>query len=336
MIEAQMTKLLSLIMNKISITLLALTGVAFADSTVYDQGSIEQADYLKTFTYGDATVKYDSITSNTITINAVRPTSACNIEIGNIAASGSVYVSTKNGDITLGNAQADYFNISTAKGNIIIKGDVCASGNGSTIAISSKGSQGNFILDGATLSNVGLRNAYEVDGSNEYGSYIISGNTSLSNMYFEGGTVEVAEGATLSLSDVIFNTFENTNTNGLPAATSLVLGDNVTLTLNEGDTLNVKDLTIGSDVNIVIALSSEAFMNLDNMQFEVFSVVDGDVDFSDVNFTFTDGQQYKSGTVSSTGSGSISVTDTHIVPEPTTATLSLLALAALAARRRRR
>ena len=59
--------------------------------------------------------------------------------------------------------------------------------------------------------------------------------------------------------------------------------------------------------------------------------------FSNVSFTFTDGEQFKTGTIDATA-GSICVTNTQIVyvPEPATATLSLLALCGLAARRRRK
>lgn len=50
----------------------------------------------------------------------------------------------------------------------------------------------------------------------------------------------------------------------------------------------------------------------------------------------TEGTTTMSATYTDNPDGSITITATEIVPEPTTATLSLLALAALAARRRRR
>ena len=182
------------------------------------------------------------------------------------------------------------------------------------------------MVPSANLTNVALRN--------ENGTVAISGNTTLTDVAIENSTVEVAEGTNLTLENVAFTTFQN-NIDGLPALSGLVLGDDVALTLNAGDTLKVKDLTIGNGVEIIITLSNEAFMALDNSEFKLFTVEDGDVDLSAVSFTFTDGKQTKSGTVSANG-GSISVTDTQlVVPEPTTAVLSLLALCGLAARRRR-
>ena len=104
--------------------------------------------------------------------------------------------------------------------------------------------------------------------------------------------------------------------------------------LNAGDTLNVKDLTIGNGVEIIITLSNDAFMALDNTTFDIFSVQEGDVDLTGATISFTDGEQKKTGTIKAEG-GKITVTDSYVVPEPTTAVLSLLALCGLAARRRR-
>ena len=95
------------------------------------------------------------------------------------------------------------------------------------------------------------------------------------------------------------------------------------------------ELTIGTGLNLVISLSKETFSALDNSTFDIFSVQKGEVDFTGAIITFTDGELIKTGTITAEG-GSITVTESYVVPEPCTATLSLLALAALAARRRRK
>lgn len=53
-----------------------------------------------------------------------------------------------------------------------------------------------------------------------------------------------------------------------------------------------------------------------------------------MSFTFSDGEQMKSGFITA-GGGTITVTGSYNVPEPTDAALSLLALVGLASRRRR-
>lgn len=100
--------------------------------------------------------------------------------------------------------------------------------------------------------------------------------------------------------------------------------------------LTVDSLEV-SGTKIVVNLSEEAFNDLDNKTFNLFNVPNegGGADLANADIVFTNGTQSKVGTITANG-GSVTVKDTKLVPEPTTATLSLLALAALAARRRRR
>lgn len=287
------------------------------------------------------TVEYVSIKSDGVRIDSVKNgTGAVNLGFGSIdAGENGVTISTYIGDIALGDVNAGYINVSTNKGNITITGSVQASSGGSAISISGDDATGgSFILDNASLSNVGLSNQWFDESYNVIydGNVVISGSTTLTDVYFAAGSVEVEDGSSIVLDNVLFTTLENSN-NGRPADAGLVLGDNVTLTLNAGNTLNVRELAVGSGVDIIVTLSNEEFLTLDNREFNIFSVENGAIDFSEVNFTFTDGEQYKSGTISATG-GTISVTGSQLiaVPEPTAATLSLLALCGLAARRRRK
>ena len=320
-------------------------GSAFAvEPTVQVVAPVNEASYSKTWLPArdsHTTVQYSTVKSagDVYIRTSLRGDSTLNIVADSIEAAGKVSVSTSSGDITIGDVKANDMQISTNKGNIILTGNIqSAVADGSTISISANGTPGGYIiLDGASISNVGLSNSYWDENYNQaYGQFSISGDTKLSGVYFDGASVDVAAGATLSLDNVLFTTRENSN-KGLSASTSLVLGDNVTLTLNAGDTLDVKSLTIGNNVDFVVTLSSEEFLALEDSKFDLFSVVEGEVDFSNVSFTFTDGEQFKTGTIDATA-GSICVTNTQIVyvPEPATATLSLLALCGLAARRRRK
>ncbi len=328
---------------RITVVMLTAAGsCVFAADAVIKDPINQPGEYSERYFHNKpTTVEYVSIKSDGVRIDSVKNgTDAVNLSFGSIdAGENSVAISTYIGDIALGDVNAGYINVSTQKGNITITGSVQASSEGSTISISGNDAAGgSFILDNANLSNVGLSNQW-FDESNKLiydGTVAISGNTTLTDVYFAAGSVEVEDGASLVLDNVLFTTLENSN-NGRPADTGLVIGDNVTLSLNAGATLNVKDLTVGKGVDIIITLSDEEFLTLDDREFNIFSVENGEIDFSDVNFTFTDGEQYKSGIISATG-GTISVTGSQIiaVPEPTSATLSLLALCGLAARRRRK
>lgn len=326
---------------------LAASGVISAAETVTNVGSIDQIDQFYSKIYLPAkdshtTVKYDSIKSAGVQIRTqLRGDSSLSIEIGSIdAGDKNVYIEPDAGDITLGDVHCSVIHASTKKGNITLTGNIYASApDGSVITVAADAStpSGSIIIDGATLTNVTLQNYGWNESYNiiPIGAIEISGDTTLSGVCMQAGSVEVTDGANLTLEDVAFSA-RNAANQGEPAESSLVLGDNVTLTLSGDTPLAVKELTIGEGVNIIINLSEEAFADLGGSTFDVFSVTEGDVDLSSVNFTFTDGEQSVNATVSANG-GSITVTNSNsTVPEPATATLSLLALAALAARRRRK
>ena len=309
-------------------------------------GSIEQTEeYNGDFLFSpstEKTLKYDSIRSDKVYIrNRVNNGNTVNLDIANIDAgnNGYIVISTYKGDLSLGNVQTDYIAASTQQGNITISGTINATGEGSSISISRSNGEvpgGDIILNSANLSNVALwSNSFDSNYQIvQDGTIKISGNTTLSNTSIKADSVKVEDGAKLTLEDVVFSSLEESNTGKAPN-TGLVLGDNVTLTLSEGETLNVRDLTLGNGVDIIIELSKETFASLENQEFDIFTVEEGNIDLSSVNFVFTDGKDLKGGTISAEG-GTISVTNTKAIPEPATATLSLLALAGLAVRRRRK
>ncbi len=286
----------------------------------------------------DQIVRYDSIQCGgivTLRTTSAQPNGSLSIEVGSISAPGQgVYISTPKGNITLGDIRADYVNVSTNDGDITLTGKIDLDAtDGSTIVVQrAEGASGSIILDGATLSNVSLEVLQ--GGATAVGAITLSGNATLSNVCFNTGSVVVEEGSHLVLDAVSFNNRNATN-NEEPPSAALELGDNVTLTLCGGKGLNVTDLTIGNGVDIVVELSAEEFASLDGSEIEIFSVDSGAaVDLSSVSFTFTDGEQMKSGLITSEG-GTITVTGSYNVPEPTGAALSLLALVGLASRRRR-
>lgn len=322
-------------------TLLVFCATAFAETTVYDQGNIDQdSSYSMSLLNKDATYTFGSIKSPGVSINAVRKNSTCNIEIGSIEADGAgVYISTYIGDVTIGDVKADHFQASTQNGNIKLTGNIDANPESSnvTVGLQDAESSGSIILEGATLSGLALSVQYNaLDGIEPTGHILISGNTKLSDVYFNSGSVTVEEGAQVTLENVTFKS-RGAVENGENVSTGLVLEDNATLTISGNQALEVSTLSVGSGVSFVVELSDEVFENLDHSEINLFNVSGGDeIDLSGVQFTFTNGEAMKTGTITAGGGGTITVTNSYLVPEPTTATLSLLALAGLAMRRRRK
>ncbi len=318
-INMKNTIFLSSLLIRSTIGCALLGSVAFADT-------ISNVNQTSDYTYRTpgGTTSFSNITAPNIDINHVVDSKPFYVEATNLKATGTVKVFARTGDVTLSNVEGSFLQLSTQNGNITLSGDIKAEGNASTVTVAN---QGDIILDGANCENVSV--GYNFSG----GEILISGNTSLSNVFFEADAVNVADDANLTLDDVFF-----TNRNGieqdLGASAALTLGDNVTLTLAEGSKLDVTELTVGTGLNLVITLSEEAFATLDNTTFDIFSVQEGEVDLTGATISFTDGEQKKTGTIKAEG-GSITVTDSYVVPEPTTAVLSLLALCGLAARRRR-
>lgn len=281
------------------------------------------------------TASFSNIEAPSITIQQFSNGSGTfNVEANNLTATKTIRIAADSsaGNLALNNIEGKRLEISTQNGTITLSGDVKAEDNTSWINITNEGT---IVLNGANCENVSMeynKNVYNED--EKYGEIQISGDTTLSNVFFRAKTVNVADDANLTLDDVFF-AHRNAIEQEEGANTALTLGDNVTLTLAEGSKLDVTELTIGTGLNLVITLSKEAFATLDNTTFDIFSVQEGEVDLTGANVSFTDGEQTKTGTITAEG-GSITVTDSYVVPEPTTATLSLLALAALAARRRRK
>lgn len=161
----------------------------------------------------------------------------------------------------------------------------------------------------------------------------------------KAASLEIATGANLELAvtpstDAYAVGLAETATGSPIAATlhnDLVLQDNSRLTLNGGALdMQGNDVTIGNGVVMHIIMDS-----LDNLEGSTIALFlnAGNADaitLDNVNFIFTDDEEWKSGDITYNNDGTITVSNTKVIPEPTTATLSLLALAALVARRRRR
>ena len=117
----------------------------------------------------------------------------------------------------------------------------------------------------------------------------------------------------------------------------LLLEDNVTMQFVGGALdMNGHSVTMGESITLTyVTASLENLIGSDLILF--VNEADGEVIFSEsTQLLITDGTTTMSATYSDNLDGSITIKETTIVPEPTTATLSLLALAALAARRRRK
>ena len=325
--------------------LLVLGTSAFAAVKVEEAGSINQTvDYTKYWVTGkdtDTIVKYGSIqTEGAVYINHanLRGNSTFSVEVDSIKANGSngVHINTSAGDITLGDVEAACIQAATNNGNIRITGTINVTDTDGAYLMAA--GTGSIILDNATVKNVSLETNLE-NGTIEF-----SGEVTLTDVYLKATTVEIADGARLTLDNAVF-VDRGSYVQGLvtEAITGLAVGDNVTLTLSGDQPLEVASLSMGSGVSFVVELSDEVFENLDNTEINLFSIVgedEDDIDLTGVKFTFTnaDGTEAKSGTITAGNGGSITVTNSYTVaiPEPTTATLSLLALAGLAMRRRRK
>lgn len=333
--------------------LLALSSTAFAVERVTAQsehetpGSIQRdGEYAVTWITGrdtNTTVKYDTITSGgdvSIRHATFRGNSTFSVEVDSIKTQGNkVYINTSAGDITLGDVEAACIQAVTNNGNVRITGTLdITDTDGAYIMAAPYGEGGSIVIDNATVKNVSIETNLET------GTIEISGDVSLADVYFQATTVAIADGASLTLDNVIFAD-RGSYTQGLvtEAVTGLELGDNSTLTLSGNQPLEVASLSIGSGVSFVVELSDEVFENLDNTEINLFSIVgeeEDDIDLAGAKFTFTNaaGTEAKSGTITAGNGGSITVTNSYTVaiPEPATATLSLLALAGLAMRRRRK
>ncbi len=194
----------------------------------------------------------------------------------------------------------------------------------------------------ATADEIEASRTYEVAGA----ITLHNGTLCLQDgVIIKAASLEIAAGANLELAvtpstDAYAVGLAETATGAPIAATlhnDLVLQDNSRLTLNGGALdMQGNDVTIGNGVVMHIIMDS-----LDNLEGSTIALFlnAGNADaitLDNVNFIFTDDEEWKSGDITYNNDGTITVSNTKVIPEPTTATLSLLALAALAARRRRR
>lgn len=309
-----------------SLLIRSTIGCALLGSAAFAAGSsnISQSTDYTYRARPNTTESFNNISAPNIDIVHVVDSGYFNVDAEKLKATGTVRIFAYTGDVSLSNVEGNYLQISTQNGTLSLSGDIKAEGDASTINVVN---EGGLILNGANCENISVQR-------NNGGDISICGETKLSNVFFNATTVNVADGTNLTLDDVFFTSREGVEEN-MGASTALNLGDNVTLTLDEDSMVNVTELTVGSGLKLIITLSKETFAALDNTTFDIFSVQEGEVELTGANVSFTDGEQTKTGTITTEG-GSITVTNSYVVPEPTTATLSLLALAALAARRRRK
>lgn len=306
----------------------ALMGAAFAAEEIIDMGDVKKDGGYYTY-YGkpkpgvDTYVKFNSIESDNISIDQAFSVSnsTVNVQIGKISVIGDASVYTDDGDIVIGDVYAGHFAAGTQNGDFTVNGTIKVTGNTSNIAVAGTG---DIILNGADITNVAI-------GHNETatGSILISGNTTLTNVYFSSDKVEVAAGSALTLNDIAFNTREYTDNVPQAPVTDLILGDNVTVTLIGDQPLAVDSLAVGEGVSLIVELSNDVYDNLGDGPINLFTV-NGEYEGKselEVTLRTADGQVKK---------GTASVKIASSIPEPATATLSLLALMGLAARRRRK
>jgi len=199
---------------------------------------------------------------------------------------------------------------------------------------------GGELVNSGTITSTDTGSLLEIIGG---GSVDNSGAVEIATVV-DGGALTLNGGSmaavTLESGDIYVNGSSKTGALTLTGGTITFKLDAQVMTLADDATaagmLTVDSLEV-SGTKIVVNLSEEAFNDLEGETFNLFNVTNegGGADLANADIVFTNGTQSKVGTITAIG-GSVTVKDTKLVPEPTTATLSLLALAALAARRRRR
>ena len=236
-----------------------------------------------------------------------------------------------------------------------VKGDVVASGEGvSTVAKNAEvviqgagtevegtiyGKSAEAEVGGSTMLSVETNATAKVA---DFDSIVIAANTEVLfeqvTLSASGTTINVAEGAHLTLGTIVGNTSTYV-TRSLTESKGLELRGFGTITLTE----EAQDYIDTYGVNFVVEIDST---NANNTEFKLLTLhgYDGTpyiasedlvtVTFVDANDNVLDSNV--SEIVIDEATGQYKVTATVTVPEPTTATLSLLALAGLCARRRRK
>ena len=297
-----------------------------------------------------------------------------NVKLGSLTKDGGTIKVAENSTLTADslNWNLEEKQTKDTGSDIEISGGVSLSNgelktDGSTVTNTGMLSAGQIVVNGGTFINEGNINytapsALLALGSDEDNALLLlSGTTDASDVVVKGGdfvnignvgNVLVEEGGTLTMENQssagsIVMDGGRINVTGESSVGSLTLnGENnvINFDFSNGETapsivLNSGEALDLSATTIMVTVSTEMLENLAGQDFELFG---GYVEnITNATIIFTDGDDDTTNdkaadvTHGST-SGSIIVTNTHVVPEPTTATLSLLALVGLAARRRRK
>ena len=253
---------------------------------------------------------------------------------------------TKDGEFDINNKYAT--NITNATVNnyesgtielvntLSIKGNSTVTNSGSIIT-KSTASEGITVTGNATLTNEGtiqsanwfnIEEAAQVTNSGTIDARVWLTDTSILTLEADSQLQKllyVGYGSTLNIDGAVM-LLGGLNTDYATDA-------EITFTLGSSIDVNGHDVTIGDTVTITMIMAS--LQDVENMELALFTNA-GATNISDATLLLTDGTTTMEATFTDNANGTVTITDTKIIPEPTTATLSLLALAALAARRRRR
>lgn len=183
---------------------------------------------------------------------------------------------------------------------------------------------GNASMDGIIL-NSGVVNVINKD-NNDYETSKIDSPIDLGDITVENGTLSLEEAAIVS--DVTLNSGKLNIIGDVETGALTLNGGTITFSADSTIDLGEESLILGDNVAITLNVDS-----LDNIAgVELFKTTGNVTGLDTLTVTLVDSTGATKKTAVSYSNGSV-VTGT--VPEPTTATLSLLALAGLATRRRR-
>lgn len=311
------------------------------------------------YTYGGAIYSVGGVSINdnkTVLFEKNYETDGTNYHLRSIYAKN--YSSSK---------QAVNLNLSAADGGTFtVKDSITVSGNLSLNAdFNGKSQSGKIIFSGVdtekhlneiiaanTAEGEIARNASaeEITASR---TYDIGGNVTLHNgtlslqdgVVVNSASLTIASGATLefsvtpsieayeiSLADIAIGSAAAATINS-----DLILQDTACLTIN-GGIVDMKGHNVVFGNDVVIHIVMDSLDNLDGTTLALFenAANEASLTLDSVNVIFSDDNESMVGDITYNNDGTITISNSKLIPEPTTATLSLLALAALAARRRRK
>ncbi len=260
------------------------------------------------------------------------------------SVSGNVSISGGIATVTGSTVTAEQGRINFSDVNIAMSGGSMYAADGMTVSNNAHAALSNVMLGGESFiesgSSLNISNLESIGDIENFGSLSLENAALSGGTLYNAGSISVSGELTLQSTTLVF-VVDSLTQNSTAIALS---GESTVLSMVSSYSRSGADGIAG--VNFVI--TSDMLNSINNGQeFKLDIFTDAtDTEYSmlkqaiqnhEISFTLNNGYNVEVTDVDMVFSGgTVSLTGTATVPEPTTATLSLLALAALAARRRRK